>query len=226
MAALADIDRPASKKELPKLFETQAILAEYFPNAKLSAVDIEYSELNSAMSLSKKDPLKIITAYDLLKRTNWPWHESKNAKRDWKPLIRSTIVETKYIEKYRPILLKMHAGRFLRTKLQLLLAEFVFPKTVQDQVDGKTVTHFEKKWNYPDNMVWRALQEFAIDFKEELERVQYRSRHLVARKDIAAIVAKIETFPLSRVGPEKSHTISPGVQRAVTSLIHVSVLYS
>ena len=137
---------------MPKLFETQAILAEYFLNAKLSTVDIEYSELNSAMSLSKKDPLKIITAYDLLKWTNWPWHESKNAKRDWKPLIRSTIVETKFIEKYCPILLKMHAGRFLRTKLQLLLADFVFPKTVQDQIDGKSVTCFKKKWNYSDNM--------------------------------------------------------------------------
>jgi len=208
---------------LPKVFDSAIVLKDYFPNVKASGLVTEYSEINSAMSLSKRDPSKIITGYDLLKATNWTWSESKNTKRDWKPLIRSVIVETKFIERYRPVLLKMPPTRLLRTKLQLLLVAFIHAKPVQQMINGKLVSRMQRVWNYPDNMEWKKLHEFSIDFEEELNLVQQRGRRLQAKKEVAAAVAKIETLALSRVGPEKSHDISPGVQRALNLLITVSV---
>ena len=205
------------------MFLNQEFLQDYLPHVRLLDLEPESKALYATMSTYKKEPSKIFTDYHLLKATNWSWGDSKNPARDWKPVIRSVIVETRLIEKYRNSLMKIPAIRFLRTHLQAILARYAHFRSVTQVVDGKSVRDLVREWTFPDQMDFIPLDRLEMDFEDQLKLVDSRGRRLDAKKEITDLVNKIEQCAYASYGPEEDDPVSHGVHRAVSKLIVVSL---
>ena len=83
----------------------------------------KYEDMYERMNKAKKEKTSFLTSNHPVRRSSWPWYETKNFKRDVPPLIISSLLKHYAVMHYHESLLATSdAGALLRIKLNDELA--------------------------------------------------------------------------------------------------------
>jgi hypothetical protein len=217
--------RPEKKSELAATFEENAELPSWVIN-EVGDPGVKYKELFAQLEdYRKKKTPTLVTKSRCLGGTSWDFKHSKNAARDFKPLIQSAIVEDAWVAEYRRDVLEWCPPALpLREDIQQLLSRMSKEKNKMIIADDqRLVTVKVREWRFPD-----GIEDVEVKFdgrKEEfdvinmMDSVKYRGRRTVGKELLRGIVKKIEAVPFAALDPYQPDVMAPRVHRAVQSLI-------
>ena len=190
----------------------------------------KYEDLKERMTNTKKERgSNLITSNHALRRTSWPWHDSKNFKRDVPPLIFSALLEHYSVKHYREELLaNSDAGALLRIQLNDELEPLGKPSSQlrMDESGKKMKAVTINAWEYPDEIKSRDLDaqfvQDSIIVSEVLREKAISDVVEDTKESIQIAIRRLESMQIAKLDPSKGAPINDGVARRITSLVAVS----
>ncbi|KAG1755295.1 uncharacterized protein EDB91DRAFT_1242496 [Suillus paluster] len=218
--------RPKDKKELDSRF------------AELSAEEIEASDSLTKVLQSRRSKTSArsrdlamepqsITGMMALHTTGWDWQSSsiKNTGRDIEPCMKAIAVECKYMETYRPKLLKDKLVGAIRRLLEVELGSRVRKMQIMDEA-GKLRP--VQEWVWWDGLTLRSTQLDAEVVLQSLQdnvvrkQQQTQARLVLEQKDREAInkaITYLTNLPCVRASDDSNSLVSHDVMGPLKEMI-------
>ena len=179
------------------------------------------------MNKAKKEKTSFMTSNHQVRRTSWPWYETKNFKRDVPPLILSSLLEHYAVMHYRESLLATSdAGALLRIKLNNQLAPLgkMSSQLRPDETQRMFVVEVNL-WEYPDRITGREVDAKSVQdgiIISEVLREKVNSDIVEdAKQSLQKAIRRLESMPMAKLDPSKGAPINDTVARRITSLVQV-----
>jgi hypothetical protein len=216
--------RPPTKPLMEAIFSGKSKPAKWMATTS-GVLSSEYDQLMEAMDKARRETGYVAIANFCVAGSGWPWKKSRHRKRDWPPLIRAAVFESRLVTFYRAALLRTSAaGVRLRDGIAQVLGGHVKATVmIAATASGSVGTEQVAKWTYLDGIVAaaRVTETQGPSFKMEtfVAEEASRKRKDHATRALQGIVTKIEKLPFVKVDLGQSSPVSREVTDALTELI-------